>query len=442
MKKNCFYIGFLTLFFACALLLSAGLWIFGPAQASANEQVAPLPVLYTPDEGLNQSFLSDLIDYVNDNFFLRREMITLDRWLSANVLRTSNESGVLLGKNGWLFYADTLADYTGTSPMSRHDLYNAAQNLSLMAQYCKENGKQFAFLPAPNKNTQYGQYMTYYGVTSGSRLDWFLDLLESRQVTTVDLVSAFRSQEEVLYFAHDSHWNSKGAALGADCINASFGRPSNYFSADFSTATAHSGDLYEMLFPAFTDTETDPQFGGTLSYTFTSKATQPNAILLTTQSESSGSILVYRDSFGNLLYPYLADSYGDARFSRSTAYDLTLDAEYVLIELVERNLSYLVKNIPLMPSPVCADMPEAASSGITVVARAADKGDFTQITGVLPVQPDTDTAIYISSDGVLYRAFCLENNGFGVNLPKGSTADGVYCTQSSQAVQYDLTITD
>jgi len=442
MKKNCFYIGFLTVFFLCALLLSAGLLISGPAQASANEQVAPLPILYTPEEGVNQSFLSELIDYVNDNFFLRREMITLDRWLSANVLRTSNESGVLLGKKDWLFYADTLPDYTGTSPMSRHDLYNAAQNLSLMAQYCEDNEKQFAFLPAPNKNTLYGQYMTNYGVTGGSRLDWFLDLLESRQVNTVNLISAFRSQEEVLYFAHDSHWNSKGAALGADCINAAFGRPSDYFAADFSTATAHSGDLYEMLFPAFTDTETNPQFGGTLSYTFTSKATRPDAILLTTQSESNGSILVYRDSFGNLLYPYLADSYGDARFSRSTTYDLTLDTEYVLIELVERNLSYLVKNIPLMPSPVCSDAPDTTASGLAVVASAESKGDFTQIAGVLPMQPDTDTAIYVSSEGTLYRAFCLENNGFGVNLPKGSTADAVYCTVSCQTVQYNLTITD
>ena len=44
-------------------------------------------------------------------------------------------------------------------------------------------------------------------------------LLDQLKVAYVDLFAAFSQVDETLYFAHDSHWNSKGAALGADLIN-------------------------------------------------------------------------------------------------------------------------------------------------------------------------------------------------------------------------------
>ena len=80
---------------------------------------------------------------------------------------------------------------------------------------------------------------------------------------------------------------------------------------------------------------------------FTSKATQPDAINLTTEGTGTGNLLCYRDSFGILLFPYLADSYASAKFSRLVNYDLTASADHVAIELVERNLRYLIQNVPI-----------------------------------------------------------------------------------------------
>ena len=425
MKHNITNILFVAVFLLLCLSLSIGTLFFGPADAAANEKLADFPELQT-DVGFNTDFLAHLQKFVNDRFFLRQQLITLDRRMS-NALGVSGESSVIAGKDGWLFFAQTLGDYTGTEPMSTRELFSAASNVALMEEYCRTNGKEFTFIIAPNKNSLYGEYMPDYGVAAKtSNAKQFHNLLDQLGVAYVDLFAAFDAEEEPLYFAHDSHWNSKGAALGADLINASFGVESNYYGADFSASTPHDGDLYAMVFPGAVDPETDPVYGGTLDFTFTSKSTQPDAINLSTEGAGEGELLCYRDSFGILLFPYLADSYAGAKFSRAVNYDLTGSADYVAIELVERNLRYLIRNVPVMPSPVRDVQLPAAASGSASIAKAENArtaGGCVQYTGTLPVKPDADACVYVVCGGTVYEAFCLENDGFAVNVPENATPE-------------------
>ena len=421
MKNKILFIG---IFLALCLSLSIGTLLFGPADAVANERLAELPSIQTEDGRLNTDYLSQLQSYVNDRFFLRQKLITLDRRMS-NLLGVSGESSVIAGKNGWLFFAETLDDYTGTGLMSNRELFSAASNVALMDEYCRTNGKEFTFIIAPNKNSLYGQFMPGYGVTAKtSNAKRFHDLLDQLQVEYVDLFAAFGEVSETLYFAHDSHWNSKGAALGADLINRSFGVDSNYFGADFSQSATHEGDLYAMVFPGAQDTERNPVYGGELNYTFTSKATQPDAIVLTTEGTGDGNLLCYRDSFGILLYPYLADSYASTKFSRSVSYDMTGSEDFVAVELVERNLNYLIQNVPVMPSPVRKlELPDVVSGTVEAskVENARAGSGCAQFAGTLPVKPDAASCVYVVCDGITYEAFCLENDGFAVNVPDGVT---------------------
>ncbi len=414
---------FVGVFIALCLSLSLGTLIFGPAGSAANEQLAEAPKLKTEDGSFNVDYLSDLQSYINDRFFLRQELITMDRRMS-NLMGVSGEDSVIAGKDGWLFFTETLGDYTGTDLMTGRELFSAASNVALMEEYCRSHGKDFTFIVAPNKNSLYGQYMPNYGVTAktsnASRLHSLLDQME---VDYVDLFAAFKNQPEELYFAHDSHWNSKGAALGADLINEAFGVESSYFEGDFSYKVAHDGDLYAMVYPGLQDTEMNPVYGGRLNYTFKGMATQPDAIVLNTEGQGSGKLLCYRDSFGILLFPYLADSYGSAKFSRVVNYDLTGDEDYVAIELVERNLRYLIRNVPVMPSPVrTMELPEAVSGtahgAIDEKARAGE--GCVQLRGTLPKPADADSCVYAVCSGVVYEAFCLENGGFAANVPESA----------------------
>ncbi len=416
---------FVGIFLLLCLSLSVGTLLFGTADAAANERLAEFPALQT-EVGFNTDFLAHLQGFVNDRFFLRQKLITMDRRMS-NALGVSGEDSVIAGKDGWLYFAQTLGDYTGTAPMSTRELFSAASNIALMDEYCRRNGKEFTFIIAPNKNSLYGEFMPDYGVTAKtSNAKQLQGLLDQLDVAYVDLFAAFDAIEEPLYFAHDSHWNSKGAALGADLINASFGVESDYFGADFSHSTPHDGDLYAMVFPGAQDPETDPVYGGTLDFTFTSKSTQPDAINLTTEGTGTGNLLCYRDSFGILLFPYLADSYGSAKFSRAVNYDLTASADYVAVELVERNLRYLIQNVPVMPSPVRDLALPADISGNGDIAKAENArtaAGCAQYTGTLPAKPDADACIYAVCDGVVYEAFCLEKDGFAVNVPENAVPE-------------------
>lgn len=428
MKKKFLYISFTAVILLLALTLSLGTAVFGPAKAGANEQLSAKPVLIRSDGSWNPDFLSDAMTWFSDHFFLRQELISLNNWLSAKLFNTSGSDSVILGKDGWLYYADTLEDFSFTNEMSGQQLYAAANNLSLMAEYCEANGKQFLFALAPNKNSLYPENMPQWINESGKSNRMLLfGSLEARGIPYVNLFSAFEAEEEVLYFAHDSHWNSKGAALGADVINAAFGIQSAYYEDAFTEEAPHAGDLYEMLYPAFTDPETDPVYDGELSFTYTGSGKSPDSITLETAAQGQGKLLAYRDSFGNLLYPYLADSYGEAYFSRSTVYDLTLDADFVLIELVERNLDYLITYVPVMPSPVRDISIRDRSDGTIEVSQTKGKAPegCVQLKGVLE---DAEGSVYVICGGTAYEAFLLKDGGFAVNVPESVEAEAVVYT--------------
>lgn len=428
MKNKLIYPLFVGVFLMLCLSLSIGTLIAGPADAAANEKLAQMPSFKTEDGRINTGYPAQLQEYVNDRFFLRQKLITLDRRMSY-LLGVSGEERVIAGKDGWLFFTDTLGDYTGTGLMNSRELFSAASNVALMDEYCRHNGKKFTFIIAPNKNSLYGQYMPDYGVTAKTtNAKQIHRLLDQLGVTYVDLFTAFGEVDEPLYFSHDSHWNSRGAALGADLINRSFGIETTYFDADFSTHAAHDGDLYAMVFPGAQDPETDPVYGGQLNYTFTSKATQPDAITLNTEGTGTGTLMCYRDSFGMLLFPYLADSYAAAKFSRVVNYDLTGSEDYVAIELVERNLQYLIQNVPVMPSPVRnMELPAtiSGSAEITRTENARAGNGCAQFEGTLPAKPDADSCVYVVCDGTVYEAFCLENDGFAVNVPEEAVPEYV-----------------
>lgn len=444
MRKNLPAV-FFTVF--CLLLcasLSLGTLLFGPSKAGANEVLSPSPSLKNRDGSWNTALLSDASDYFSDHFFLRQELITASNALTATLFGASAEDSVILGSGGWLYYADTLDDYTGASPMTEAQLAAIANNLGLMQEYCESQGARFLFAVAPNKSSLYGENMPSYGAVAGEHdAQRLFSCLDASGVRYVDLFEVFSSQEETLYFAHDSHWNAKGAALAADGINASFGRKSAYFSDAFAESQPHSGDLFEMLYPAGTDSETGPVYGGSLSFRHESENARPDSITIDTTGGGSGSLLAFRDSFGNDLYPYLADSFASARFSRATSYDLTqisaLSADCVLIELVERNLDYLLRYVPIMPAPareISTEAPVCGSVFLETDPAAKSPEGCVLIKGALPVPAGIGLEVYIISDDLAYQAFLLADGGFAAHLPEGNLPESVCLYSGGAVVQY------
>ena len=443
MKKNAAYAAFTALILLLCLLPSLGMLLPAPEEeAGGNQALSRAPSLRDPEGNWNTGYLSQLQDYAGDNFYLRQDMITAWSALNAKLLRSSITEDVVLGGDGWLYFADTLPDYAGLDPLTDRDIFSAARNLALIQEYCEEQGADFLFTLAPNKNSLYPEHMPALPQDDlRSNAGRLAEELARQGVTYRDCFARFQGQEETLYFQTDSHWNSKGAALAADAVNQALGRDSSYFSGPFSTELNHKGDLYDMLYPADGGLEADWVYGGGLRFEYDAPIRSAENLTIMTHGGGEGSLLMFRDSFGNLLYPYLADSFGAALFSRSMPYRLDLldqrEADFVAAELVERNIRHLIRHVPLMPAPHRGtEAPEGFGlygSGVSFrVEPSGDLPGFALVTGPAfldgqdPLAAQADSPVLVTaSDGNYYDAFLLEGGGAGLYLPEGVQPLGI-----------------
>ena len=406
MKKRIVPLLFAVLFMALCLIPAAGTLLLGPAGPGANEVLSPRPSLTDRDGHFNGSCLSDAAAWLGDHFCLRQECVTA--WARLNALLGSSVAeDVVLGREGWLYYGPTLADYTRTEPMTDRELWCAARTLYLLQEHARASGADFLFTVAPNKNSLYAWNMPDLPVANRlSNAEALSRLLREMDVAYLDLFAVFENEPEVLYFPTDSHWNGRGAALAADAILAALDREGGFYEAAFLPGE-HRGDLYEMLYP--TGKSADPDYIYAPGFTFSGGGKNPDAITITTSCPGgSGSLVMYRDSFGRNLYPYLAERFESARFSRKNDYgSLELSpGDTVIAELVERNLRYLIDNPPTLPGAVrdAAEVRDAVPAGTVPLAAEEDGGTLSLRGRFGEIVPDRDSPVLVLCSGTLYEA--------------------------------------
>ena len=380
-------------------------------KAVGNEQLAALPELRKEDGSFNTGILNEFSDYFADHFGLRHEMITLNDRLTGTMLKTLDSSSVLLGKDDWLFYKSTLADYTGADLFTARQSYAAARVLGLMQEYCEQNGIAFCFTIAPNKNSLYDSQMpTRYAAASVRNAQLLQQQMEQQDVRYVDLFETLSDHEEQLYYRQDSHWNMRGAQLAAQTLLKELkGSEAEFDSCINGKISPHTGDLYEMVYPAGNEMEQDTAYDFT--YQYDEKFHSADDITIhTANSAADGSVFVYRDSFGINLHPFLAQSYGSACFSRNMPYRLTAVTEeqpdVLLVELVERNLNWLLERAPELPAPERSAV-TAEDTGTVVDAARTDGGmeGYFLLNGDLEdTVPDDDSPLYVLTETTAYEA--------------------------------------
>ena len=318
---------------------------------------------------------------------------------------------MLLGKDSWLFYKSTLEDYTGTNLFTARQSYAAAHALGLMQEYCEQNGIDFCFTIAPNKNSMYSSQMpARYAAASVRNAQLLKQQMEQQNVRYIDLFEVLSNSKEQLYYRLDSHWNMRGAQLAAQALLEELkGCEVEFDPFVAGKKLPHTGDLYEMVYPAGSETEQDTAYDFT--YQYDEKFHSADDITIHTKnSEADGSVFVYRDSFGINLHPFLAQSYGSACFSRNMPYRLTAAMEeqpdVLLVELVERNLNWLLERAPELPAPERTAV-AAADIRTSVKAQREDSRmeDTFCLTGSLSGQNvDDDSPVYILTETAAYEA--------------------------------------
>ena len=435
MKKPFYF--YISLFLTLSLLPSAGLIFTGIRQPSINQESASAPALFT-EGSLNPFFLSDAGAWFEDHFAFREEAITAYALLLGKCFGVSSQERVITGTDGWLFYKDSLADFQGTAPMTGRQLFNVAHSLAMVQAYAQKNGASFAFAAAPNKNSLYGTYMPYYYQplrTGKSNLERLEEYLQSEQVNTIDLYQIFRDDGSVLYHKRDSHWNNEGAALAADKIlNGLEKEHSAYTDRTYTVKKDFEGDLHHMLYPAMPKLEEEIYYDTAPQFTYCEEVESNFAPKITTRSNGSGSLVMYRDSFGNALLPFLAEAFETAYFSRALPYYLPelseQKADALIIERAERFLPDMACQAPAMEAPtVVWDAAVMGAAVKTTHLEELAQGTYTQITGNLPLDLVKERSrIYIRVNGsTCYEAFPVSGadgkEGFSMLLPSKQLQD-------------------
>lgn len=175
------------------------------------------------------SFPAPYTAYYNDHFNFRNLLIYAHNLLRTRLFSVSPLDSVLLGRDGWLFYAreshtvDEMDYYRAVKPFSPGELEHWRLTLEERRRLLEQQGIRHLLVIAPNKSTIYPEKLParIHPPQRPNRLDQLLDYLKTRSpVSVLDLRPALlkaKNNREGFHIYHktDSHWNDYGAYIAS-----------------------------------------------------------------------------------------------------------------------------------------------------------------------------------------------------------------------------------
>ena len=427
-----------------------------------NRVLAQKPSFRNEDQTLNVNYPAEFDAWFSDSFGFRSQLVTAYSKLTGSVFRVSSEKDVIIGKDGWLYFAPTVPDATGVRTLDDTEIRHIVYNMQMMQQYAASHGAKLVFAAAPNKASIYPEQLParYLQTGNENNLDALHAALAQTDLTVCDWRTALRdaaaNNDRLLYHKTDTHWNGDGAMLGYQTLMQTLGLDDFGFADAERTETCDwEGDLWNMLSPAEKNPDQNAVYAIPQTYQYVNRMRSIDDMSIRTACENgSGSLLMFRDSFGRALIPLLGERFASCAFLRANAVPLdmleTEPRDYVVYELVERNLDRLLTHAPQMPAPAAAlpaAEPAPASDAFRLEARTM--GNYVQVYGLFDPAFSEADAVYITVSGQSFQAFlCCEQelleleshqaNGFSCYLPAALAADTVQITvhTADRCVQY------
>lgn len=325
---------------------------FYHSKLDENRSLQEIPSIINEDGNIDMQFTAKLQDYVSDQFAFRDKLVAADSFIKNKIFATANDSQVIRGKSDWLFYSVTLGDYAGVM-LDDAAITECADKLDRICYSLEQSGKKPLVMIVPNKNSVYSEFMpaAYGDKSSDSNMMLLNNRLEELGVPYIDAYSVImdgKSYDE-LYLHEDSHWNNTGARLVLNEIYRRWGLTDSFSLDDFSIEKVHEPDLYKILNPSDNHMENQRIYDENVkeAYKYKKHIKSLDDMKIVTQNKNGNglSVFVYRDSFGRALIPYISSTFDESTYVRQTPYDISdaldSDCEYVLIEIVERNIKDL-----------------------------------------------------------------------------------------------------
>lgn len=335
---------------------------------SEKRSLTPLPQLTFARENL-VTFPGEFEQFFNDRFGFRQELVYLNSRLRVTLLGTSPLNKVVVGLDGWLYYADERALATDPLTPGLLELWRVA--LEAKRAWLAAQGIEYVFMVVPDKHSVYSEFLPYnrrHYVTT-TNLDLLQDHLNQKSTFQVlDIRSQLLNAKNIapIYYRTDTHWNRFGAAVACDALLRRLADkiPSielqPFTALKIKTSPIKGKDMAAMLLlqNLMTDSEVDPGIPVGNARLVVDEEATANDLLISISANSKMGLaraVVFHDSFFNSMKPFFAEHFsrvvmvGGKNLDKFELDIVTREHPQVVVEeIVERYLTgspYVPKQI-------------------------------------------------------------------------------------------------
>jgi hypothetical protein len=333
------------------------------APSAENRTLAEWPQLRW-DQASLRLLPEQLTRYFEDHFAFRQRLVRWQAAVRLRALRVSPSRAVIRGRDGWLFYADdgALEDYASAPPLTEAELEHWRSTLQDTSDWLRGQGIAYVFVISPDKHAIYQEYMPgTIRRAAVSRIDQVVSHLRQHStVRVLDLRPALLAAKtgERIYHRTDTHWNDRGAFVGYQHIVDALAedvpalRTSARSTFEPSVVRSAGLDLAGML--GLTDVLDEDDLVLVRRPPGMARIVEPphpnrrlmHARIVTEAPNDGPRAVVFMDSFGAGLVPFLSEDFSRAVYLWQTNVDpvvVTQERPQVVIqEWVGRRLSTLL----------------------------------------------------------------------------------------------------
>lgn len=383
--KLCFTVAFLL-----SLVLPVGTMKTSDESRPEGRKLASAPLLIV-NGTLNTNLATETEAWLRDqagsrDFFLwagSRAEAAMGGWESDMALR---------GKDGWLFLRATIGSFYNQNLFSQQELEQIRDGIRKKQAMLKAEGvDQYYLLICPDKNRLYGEdfYPAYVrgagpiGKKSRAQqlVEYLRDCGDINVVYPLDAMLAEKKAhpDHILYYRTDTHWNTHGAFIAykelMKVIQKDYPNLQVLTDKDFAlgktdpepgcdpeiNGAGDEGDLLRMF-----NGRTIDELGIKDNYVdklipreglfkhkypkFSGPAGEKGIVSCNDAVNQPISAVMYRDSFGKAIVPYLAETFSKAEFVWTHRFGQRFGAvkrnkpNIVIEQIVERSIDLLKTN--------------------------------------------------------------------------------------------------
>ncbi len=307
-----------------------------------------------------ESFLPGFLSYFRDHFGFRDTLIHEVMFVKIGLLRTGDNPSVIIGDEGWLFLrlkdGSGPGEFNGLAPLTESELRAWQATLSRRRDWLAARHISYLVVLAPEKQSIYPEFIpaTIRKQQSEQWMDQLIDRIHGSnpRVSILDLrPDLLNAKRHVpVYWKSDTHWNQYGIYIGYQAIMKEVRRilpdrpltilgPNDFLSF---RAKGVNGDLAQMLgapelfdepFEAIVPLQSSLPTRGPMEQLY-----------ITYGDPGMPRLVMYHDSFGDLLIPSLARSFSYGAFywgkhNMSKDFIDSQKPDLVIDEFVERFLN-------------------------------------------------------------------------------------------------------